>query len=91
MKVEYEISESKLKDAMFLQVKQLVATAVKSACNNYEIERDIRDLVRRKWSECVDQEIRMQLTDCAAMKAMIDAAVQAQVKSHLAKLLKTAS
>jgi hypothetical protein len=87
MKIEIEISEDEIKDAISRKVR--VAIAVQT--NQWSIDEFIRDKVKEYWKEIADKMVKEVLADSTAMRTKIVAEVERKLRNQVSALVKIAT
>ena len=84
MKLEVEITEQEIKDALDRKVRQAIAEQNAS----WNAANEIKDRTKKAWSEAVESLLADILGSSAELKKMVDAEVEKRVKARVTAALK---
>ena len=84
MKLEIEITEQEIRDAL----ERKVRVAIADQTNNYRSDDFIKEQVKLAWSSAVTSMINEQLADSEAIKNKIRASIEAKLKGQLTAMMK---
>ena len=86
MKLEIEITEEEIKSAL----ERKVRVAIADQNNSWQTDQLIKDTVRKQWGPTVESKVAEMLGDSARINDMVQRAIDAKIKSHVAKAFKEA-
>ena len=87
MKLEIEITEEELRNA----IERKVRTAVADQTNHYGTDAYIKEQVKAHWKAAVDALVAEALTDSKALREKIAAELEKKLRAQLATALKNAA
>jgi siroheme synthase (precorrin-2 oxidase/ferrochelatase) len=83
MKIELEISEEAVNEAL----KEQVAIAIRGATHSYQLDDRVKRAVSEAIQDRLDDLIRAQIADTPAIEEAVRRAIERSLKSRLNKLL----
>ena len=86
MKLEIEITEGEIKDA----IERKIRVAIADETNSYKADLLIRDCVKKQWNTTVQKMIAECLEDSPVLRAKIMASVEAKLKGQINAMMKGA-
>lgn len=86
MKLEIEVTEAEIKAA----IERKIRVAIADESNSYRADQQIKDAVKKQWSEVVMKTIDECLADSPALKAKILASIEAKLKGQLTVMMRAA-
>lgn len=84
MKIELEISEEEIRDALARKVR----VAIADQTNQWSVDDYIKDVIRDKWKAVASEMVEEELRNSNQLKAKIIAAIEAKIKSQVSALMK---
>lgn len=87
MKLEIEITEEELKNA----VERKVRTAVADQTNQWNVDQYIKEQVKTHWHSAVDALVQEALNDSKTLREKIAAELAKKLRAQLAAALKNAA
>jgi hypothetical protein len=84
VKLEIEISEDEIRDAIARKVR----VAIADQTNQWSVDEFIRNTVKKYWQEVADKMVRDCLAESETMRSKIVEAVERKLKSQVAALMK---
>ena len=85
MKIEIEISEDEIRDAIARKVR----VAIADQTNQWSVDEFIRNTIKKYWQEVADKMVQECLADSTAMRSKIIAAIESKLNSQVTKLMRT--
>jgi polynucleotide 5'-kinase involved in rRNA processing len=83
MKLEIEITEAEIRDA----IAQKVRVAIADQTNQWSADEFIRNRVKEYWQEIAAQMVREVLQDSAEMRAKIVATIERKLRAQVSALM----
>jgi hypothetical protein len=87
MKLEIEIAEDDIRDAIKKKIDYIL-TVVSSSYSN---EEAIEDLIKKHWKENMVRIVEEEMKNEDALRAKIQKALENKIRAQMARLLKDAS
>lgn len=84
MKIEIEITEDEIRDAIARKVR----VAIADQTNQWSVDRFITDMVKKYWQEIADKMVRESLADSETLRGKIVEAIERKLKARLTALMK---
>lgn len=84
MKLEFEITEQEIKDALERKVRQAIAEQNTS----WNAANEIKDRTKKAWGEAVESLLAEILGDSEELKRMVAAEVEKRIKARVTAVLK---
>jgi len=84
MKIELEITEEEIRDALARKVR----VAIADQTNQWSVDDFIKATVRKYWQEVADKMVKECLENSEDMRTRIIAAVERKLKSQVTALMK---
>ena len=85
MKLEIEVTEAEIKAA----IERKIRVAIADETSSYRADQQIKDAVKKQWSDVVMKTIDECLADTPTLKAKIMASIEAKLKGQLTAMMKT--
>ena len=84
MKIEIEVTEAELKDALARHIR----TAVADRVNHWGAQEEVQKKVKQAWDETVDALIKEQMANSEALKQKVQDAIEAKLKGQINALMR---
>jgi hypothetical protein len=85
MKLEIEISEDEIRDAIARKVR----VAIADQTDQWSVDEFIRNKVKAYWQEVADKMVKEVLADSETMRNKIVEAVERKLRSQVSALMKS--
>lgn len=86
MKIELEITEKEIRDALARKVR----VAIADQTNQWSVDQYITQVVKKHWQETADSMVKEYLSNSEAMKEKILAAIDRKLRAQINALTKAA-
>lgn len=84
MKLEIEVEESEIKDAIERNIRAAIANRV----NSYASEEYVKSRINAAWIEAVDKVIAEQFADLPALTELVRKKLEAKINAKLTSLMR---
>lgn len=84
MKLEIEVKESEIKDA----IERNIRAAIANKMNSYMSEEIVKKRVSEAWSDAVDKVIAERLSDLPALSELVRKRIEAKITGKLNSLMR---